>query len=442
MKLILAVDSEGGLAKNGQIPWKNKEETRHFRDMTLNSSVVMGRKTFESMGSKPLPLRENIVVGGGHLTSYEEAKKGEWLIGGAQLTETLFIEVKEVFLSVIEGDFECDLFLPFDVMDIFNMIQTIYYNKPRSYTRKWGAYVYKKGNGFTVYHCLPINYEEEELRNLIKEVYLTGTDQVDRTLVGTRSIFGAQLKFSLDRFPYQTFRRGYLKGIFEEMMWFLRGKTDSKILEEKKIMIWKGNSSREALDNLGHNTREEGDCGPIYGHQWRHWGAAYTNCHADYTNKGEDQIGKLVHDIKNNPHSRRLIISGWNVKDLQQMCLPPCHVLYQFRVVDGKLSCHFYQRSSDTVLAGHWNITSAALLVYLLAKTCDLLPGTLTVSYGDVHIYHNQLKDIDSLLQRVPLPYPTLNIKEKRENIEDYIWDDLELKNYHSYPALTYKMNV
>jgi thymidylate synthase len=286
---------------------------------------------------------------------------------------------------------------------------------------------------------------------MVQRIVDEGVFHGDRTGVGTQSIFGHQLSFSLEngRFPMSTIRKAFFKGIFEELMWFLRGQTDSNILSQKGVKIWEGNSSREALDKIGLNHLAEGDCAAIYGFQWRHWGAKYIDCKTDYTGQGIDQISNLIKEIKTNPYSRRLLLSGWNVEALSEMCLPPCHTFYQFEVSpasDGGpdyISCQYYQRSSDVLLAGHWNITSASLLTVLLAHHCGLRPLKLVVSYGNVHIYNNHRKSISEYLQRYPFDYPTIEIlTSPYENVWDYKLSDVKINRYIAHPAISLDMNA
>lgn len=463
MKLILAITKTGGIAKEGKIPWNITDETLFFKNMTIGGVVIMGRKTFDSIGKK-LPKRENIIIGKDH-TSIQDAisqgiefeKQGlnVWVIGGSEIAEAFQNYVTEAFLSVIHDDYECDLFAPQFVLETLNTIHRLYDNGKEGTGIKdiCAPKMYSKCKDYTIYQCFfQKNNEEIKFQNLIEKIVNEGTEtKLDRTQFGTRSVFGEQLKFSLEngKFPMSTLRSCFFRGIFEELMWFLRGQTDSNILSQKGISIWEGNSSRESLDKLNLTHREVGDCGSIYGFQWRHWGAKYIDCKTDYTGKGIDQISNLIHEIKTNPFSRRLLISGWNVEDLDQMCLPPCHTFYQFNVetaTDGGknfLSCHYYQRSSDILLAGHWNITSASLLTILLSYICDLRPKSLTVSYGNVHIYNNHKFGIPEYLYRFPFEYPTisLNPKTPRENIWDFEFGDIQIQNYNRHPNICFEMN-
>lgn len=294
--------------------------------------------------------------------------------------------------------------------------------------------------------------EEEMLFNyLLLEVYpsydgINNKVHQERTGKGAVSLFGRSLRFDISKsFPLLTARKLFFRGIFEELMWFLRGQTNSKILEEKGVTIWKANSSEETLKKL-KLPYTEGDCGPIYGHQWRYYGAEYKNCQTDYKGQGYDQIAEVVRLLKEDPFSRRIIINGWNPLDLNKVCLPCCHVLYQFNVREENsvkyLDCCFFQRSSDIFLAGGWNIASAALLTYLLASITGYTPGELIWQIGNIHIYSNHLDKVLSYLDREVYPFPTLKILNKKDNLEDYTFEDLLLENYQSGPAIKLEMNV
>lgn len=468
MKLILAVTKNGGIAKEGKIPWQIKEELAFFRRMTYGHTVIMGRKTYESIG-KPLPGRHNIIVGTGHSTFHNAVREGlklekegktVWIIGGSAIAEEFQSYISEAFLSVVEGNHDCDLFAPQYILDSITTINRLFNTKiPLEEKKKMIAEdmcaprIYAINNDYTVYQCFYTeNKEERRFQELIQTIIDEGVEHGDRTGVGTISIFGHQLQFSLENgnFPISTLRRSFFKGIFEELMWFFRGQTDSQILSDKGIKIWEGNSTREALDKIGLTHLQPGDCGAVYGFQWRHWGAKYVDCKTDYTGQGIDQLSNLITEIKKNPFSRRLLLSGWNVGDLGNMCLPPCHTFYQFEVSPAEdggknyLSCHYYQRSSDVLLAGHWNITSASLFTILLAHYCELRPKKLVVSYGNAHIYNNHRHTVAEHLQRYPFEYPTLEVNpvSNRENLWDYQFEDVKISGYISHPAISLDMNA
>lgn len=259
--------------------------------------------------------------------------------------------------------------------------------------------------------------------DLMRHVRDQGTVKGDRTGTGTISVFGHQMRFNLaDGFPMVTTKKLHLKSIIHELLWFLTGDTNIKYLQDNGVRIWD-----EWAD-------ENGDLGPVYGHQWRSWP----------TPDGQtvDQITHLVEMIKNNPDSRRLIVSAWNVSDVDHMALPPCHCLFQFYVADGKLSCQLYQRSADIFLGVPFNIASYALLTQMLAQVCDLEAGEFIHTFGDAHLYSNHMEQVDLQLSREPMTLPTMKINPDIRNIFDFTFEDFELVGYESHPHIAGKVAV
>jgi thymidylate synthase len=252
---------------------------------------------------------------------------------------------------------------------------------------------------------------------LIDRVLTHGTVKEDRTGTGVLSVFAHQMRFNLaDGFPLVTTKKLHLRSIIHELLWFLNGDTNIAYLNQNGVSIW--NAWADDAGNLG----------PVYGHQWRSW----------TTREGEtiDQLSNLIHDIKTNPTSRRLIVSAWNVGDLKQMALPPCHLLFQFYVANGKLSCQLYQRSADVFLGVPFNIASYALLTHMVAQQCDLDVGEFIWTGGDCHLYQNHLEQAKTQLSRDPLPLPTLAIQQKPASLFDYCFDDFKILNYTSHPGI------
>eukprot|EP00795_Rhopilema_esculentum_P011307 gene11307-21497_t len=240
------------------------------------------------------------------------------------------------------------------------------------------------------------NHDEHQYLNLIKHVLSHGKKKNDRTGnvfgTGTISVFGTQMRFSLrENFPLLTTKRVFWRGVAEELLWFIKGSTNAKELSEKGVHIWDANGSKEFLEGRGLGHREEGDLGPVYGFQWRHFGAEYSDMHANYKNKGIDQLAEVIKLIKNNPDDRRIIMSAWNPVDLPKMALPPCHSFVQFYVCDGELSCQMYQRSGDIGLGVPFNIASYSLLTCMIAHVCNLKPGDFVHTIGDAHVYANHV---------------------------------------------------
>lgn len=281
------------------------------------------------------------------------------------------------------------------------------------------------------------------LVSMFKTPIFLGVEKGDRTGVGTVSIFGAQMRFDMrNSFPLLTTKRVFWRAVAEELLWFVHGCTNAKILQDKNIHIWDGNSTREFLDKLGFTDREEGDLGPVYGFQWRHFGAKYRTCHDNYNNEGVDQLKQVIHTIRTNPNDRRIIMSAWNPMDIPQMALPPCHCLAQFYVSNGELSCQLYQRSADMGLGVPFNIASYALLTYMIAHITGLKPGDFIHTLGDTHVYKNHIEPLKEQLQRKPRNFPKLVIKRKVEDIEDFKFDDFEIVGYNPYPKIHMEMAV
>lgn len=257
----------------------------------------------------------------------------------------------------------------------------------------------------------------QQYLNLLKHIVETGTDKNDRTGTGTRSVFGYQMRFNLaDGFPLVTTKKTHLKSIIYELLWFLKGDTNIGYLKEHNVKIW----DEWADDN--------GDLGPVYGKQWRSWQGV--------NGIEVDQVKELIHTIKTNPDSRRMIISAWNVADLPKMKLMPCHCLFQFYVADGKLSCQLYQRSADVFLGVPFNIASYALLTMMIAQVCDLEPGEFVHSFGDVHLYKNHFEQAKLQLTRTPFSLPQMKINPAVKDIFNFKFEDFELINYESHPAI------
>ncbi|RLQ95178.1 thymidylate synthase [Falsibacillus albus] len=252
---------------------------------------------------------------------------------------------------------------------------------------------------------------------LCEHVLTNGIEKHDRTGTGTISTFGYQMRFDLSEgFPLLTTKKLHMKSIIHELLWFLKGDTNVKYLQENGVRIW-----NEWAD-------EDGNLGPVYGHQWRSW----------TTSDGStiDQITNVIDQIKNNPDSRRMIVNAWNVGDIETMALPPCHCLFQFYVADGKLSCQLYQRSADVFLGVPFNIASYALLTQMIAHVCDLEEGEFVHTFGDVHIYSNHMEQVNLQLSRQPYSLPKMKINRKVDSIFDFLYEDFTLENYEAHPHI------
>lgn len=289
-----------------------------------------------------------------------------------------------------------------------------------------------------------INVQEMQYLETIRRIIDTGYKREDRTGVGTLSIFGTQMRYSLrdNIIPLLTTKRVFFRGVAEELLWFIRGSTNAKDLQAKNIHIWDGNSTREFLDASGFIDRKEGDLGPVYGFQWRHFGAKYKTCYDDYTGEGIDQLSEVINRIKNNPNDRRIIMSAWNPIDIPEMALPPCHCLAQFFVANGELSCQLYQRSADMGLGIPFNIASYALLTHMIAHVTGLKAGELVHTTGDTHVYLNHVEPLEEQLRRVPKPFPRLHFKRNVQTIDEFQFEDFEIRGYDPYPTIKMEMAV
>lgn len=493
--LIVAFDNKCGIGKENELPWNLKNEMKHFTSITKTSTinlnkgkinaVVMGRNTWESIPDrfKPLSDRINIIV-----TSKAKDYKNDvekmvyyvediksiinlvdsknkqiqevFIIGGVRLyNEFINSEyLNHLYLTEVYDDFDCDTCLMErkdlnKKLEYYNLINCSEFKKEYCELNKKDIYYryldYMKKD-YDLESNIPIykNLEEEQYMTLLKEIKEKGIKRGDRTGTGTLSVFGKVQKFNLEEtFPLLTTKRMFLRGIFEELMLYLTGKTDNKILNEKGIHIWDGNTSKEFLEKRGLNY-QEGDMGETYGFNFRHFGGDYQGCHIKYE-KGEngfDQLENVIHLIKNDPESRRIIITLWNPKTNHKAALPSCLCWYQFYVDTNrnKLNLLINIRSSDFFLANNWNVCTGALLCHLLCNLegIDLEPGELTVVSGDTHLYINHLEQVEKNLLRTPRPFPKLLVKEQKKKIEHFTYEDLVLLGYNPYPGMKAPMAV
>ena len=280
---------------------------------------------------------------------------------------------------------------------------------------------------------------ERAYLDLLQHVLSQGTEKGDRTGTGTLSHFGAQLRFDLaDGFPLLTTKKVHFKSIVYELFWFLSGSTHVDYLQENGVRIWNEWATAEQTARFN---RPAGDLGPVYGHQWRNYGATKDE-NGIYNNDGIDQITQVIEQIKNNPNSRRLIVSGWNPAEAEQVALPPCHTLFQFFVADNKLSCQLYQRSADLFLGVPFNIASYALLTHMVAQVCGLEVGEFVWTGGDCHIYQNHREQVELQLTRELYTLPTLTLNPNVTDIFAFKYEDISVDGYESHPAIKAKVAV
>ncbi|MFQ6630266.1 hypothetical protein Gotur_008271 [Gossypium turneri] len=484
---VVAATKDWGIGKDGKLPWKLPSDLKFFKDVTLTTSdsgkknaVIMGRKTWESipLQYRPLPGRlnvvltrsgsfdiataENVVICGSMTSALELLAASPYclsiekvfVIGGGQIfRESLNAAgCDAIHITEIETSIECDTFMPAIDSSVFQPWYSSFPVVENNFRYCFTTYVRVRTSAvehfsqdcdqvldnkldsskFEIqnFSFLPKmifeKHEEYLYLNMIQDIISEGNLKGDRTGTGTLSKFGCQKVF--------------WRGVVEELLWFISGSTNAKVLQEKGIHIWDGNASREFLDSIGLTDREEGDLGPVYGFQWRHFGARYTDMHADYTGQGFDQLLDVIYKIKNNPNDRRIILSAWNPSDLKLMALPPCHMFAQFYVANGELSCQMYQRSCDMGLGVPFNIASYALLTCMIAHVCDLVPGDFIHVLGDTHVYSTHVRPLQEQLQKLPKPFPILKINPEKNHIDSFVASDFKLIGYDPHKKIEMKM--
>lgn len=478
-RLIAAVcKANNGIGFKGSIPWPRlRGDLANFRAHTDGHPVVMGSASFASLPStfRPLPGRLNIVLSrksrqqlqlpdsvllANSLEAAEALLKAHgisvaYVIGGQSVYQASLESPNwstRLLITEVDGEFPADRFFPLDQDEIknkFSLVSVSSGHSDEGVSYAFTEYVRRDPSrpGLSPF-ALPspvtrAAHDEWQYLDLVRRILDVGVRRGDRTGTGTLSIFGVQLRFSLREnvFPLLTTKRVFWRGVVEELLWFIRGRTDSNELADKRVHIWDANGSRKFLDSLGFTDRKEGDLGPVYGFQWRHFGADYTHAHADYSGKGVDQLSNLINTLRTNPTDRRMLLSAWNPAAIHKMALPPCHVMAQFFVSNGELSCQMYQRSGDIGLGVPFNIASYALLTRLIANVVGLSPGEFVHVIGDTHIYLNHVDALKEQLTRSPKPFPLLHVKSKK-NIDDFTFDDLTLEGYEPHRSIAMEMAV
>lgn len=289
---------------------------------------------------------------------------------------------------------------------------------------------------------VPENPDEQAYLQLLQEVIDMGEKRNDRTGVGSRAVFGRTLTFDLsNQFPLLTTKFVPFRTVAEELLWFVRGETDVRRLKERGVHIWDFNTSRDYLDRIGLHQYPEGDAGPIYGFQWRHFGAHYRGCDASYAGEGVDQLAQLIEKIQSEPDSRRLVLSAWNPVDIPKMALPPCHFACQFFVSGRDLKCLVSMRSADLGLGAPFNIASYALLTHIVAQVCGLRPRELTLHLGVAHVYENHVQALKEQISRAPYPFPRLRLDASVKGLTDFGTDSFTLENYQHHPKISLALN-
>lgn len=460
LNLIVAFGAKNfGIGKNGQLPWYLPDDLRHFASVTAGSVVIMGYNTWMSIPEdrRPLKNRLNIVITSREMKSdYDNLMfmtiddlddfiiangEGEaYIIGGAQLYEKYMGVCDRVYATVVDKTVDCDVFLPVKKLGLFEI---------ESYSELKRDEVEGCSFRYITYRKSQHLHDEYCYLNLLNNVMNVGKERPDRTGVGTKSMFAPNpLRFDLSGgvVPIVTTKFVGIKLIIKELLWFLKGCTDSKLLEAQGVNIWKGNTSREFLDKRGLADYREGDIGSMYGWIWRHVGAEYRGCDADYTGEGHDQIDELIEGLKTDPYSRRHMITTYCPIYNDGGVLLPCHgIITQFYVEDGGLlSCHVYCRSQDLFLGQVINFASYSILTHIIAKKTGLKAKQLVLSMGDAHIYLNHIEQVKLQLSRSPLPFPVLEIADgvAEKKIDDIVLEDFNLVGYLHHPVIKAEMAV
>ncbi|KAG1671709.1 hypothetical protein FOA52_007501 [Chlamydomonas sp. UWO 241] len=500
-QLVVAAERSMGIGKEGQLPWRLGGDLAYFRELTSRTSdsgrqnaVIMGRKTWESIPDKfrPLKGRVNVVLsrgfeaeddaendsrvgnGGAAASSAPSLPPGVHgagslesaleLLGGGELSgkvESVFVigggqvyadalahpSCTAVHLTAIDADCPgCDTFFPAIDASRFRVWSASAPMEEDGIRYTFACYTAESAPGggpVKLPRGMASRHDEQQYLELVDRIVSTGVYRPDRTGTGTHSLFGTSMRFDLRHtFPLLTTKRVFWRGVLEELLWFVSGSTNANQLRDKGIHIWDGNSSREFLDAGGFTEREVGDLGPVYGFQWRHFGAEYKDMHTDYTGEGVDQLADVIHRIKTNPNDRRIIMSAWNPAAMRLMALPPCHMFCQFYVANGELSCLMYQRSCDVGLGVPFNIASYAVLTLMIAQVCGLRPGEFVHMMGDTHVYSNHVEPLKEQLKNAPKHFPMLKINPAKTDIDAFTMDDFELLGYAPHKAIAMKMAV
>jgi dihydrofolate reductase/thymidylate synthase len=440
---VVYKNNKFGLGFGNKLLYKNPEDMKFFKNVTEGSTVVMGYKTWVSLPRKPLNGRVNIVLTKRHMncnpdlenvifTNFKDFKKSAsprdkiFVIGGGDIYKLFLqdslLKPKRLLFTLTEPEIskDIDTFLEPELIKDYKLVDFSDKLNFENLSYTFLEYIYNKEP-----------HEEYKYFDLFEKILKEGKQRKNRTNINTISIFGEQLRFDISKtIPLMTSKKVSFKNIVEELLWFCRGETDANILKNKGVKIWDGNSSREFLDARGLIDYPEGECGPIYGHQWRNF-------------NGVDQLKNVENLIKTDPTSRRIVLSAWNPVDLPKMALEPCHLLVQWYVNEGKLDCMFTMRSNDSI-ATNYNVISYAVLTYILAIKCGLTPGEIVYSVGDCHIYESNLEATKEQLKRDLRPFPSLKLCDsiKEKDWSEIIFEDFRLVGYFPNKAIKMSMAV
>ena len=470
MSIVISLNNKGLFGINGELAYKSMTDLSNFSRLTKTlGNVVMGSGTWKSLPEKTKPLQDriNIVVTNDSELKTEienlknefvkcvsnieevfelELDEGPCFVGGSQLITSLFqgnysYKIKKLYLTFYEDDSEPEegtyLHLPFEDYKVVSS----YYSKNTAVTTYKDEIMDMKLNHVTYKRVKNENYEQKYL-NAMKEILKLPPREGRNGL--THSTFGLQFKYDCSDglVPLLTTKKMAWKTCIKELLWFIRGDTDNKILQDQNVHIWDGNSTREFLDSRGLTHNREGDLGPVYGFQWRHFGAKYIDCDMDYTGYGVDQLQMCVDMLKNDKYSRRIIMSAWNPPDLDKSALPPCHVLMQWYVdSNDKLWLQFYQRSADMFLGYPFNAFSYSVFLHMMSRKTGIAPGGVVHSIGDAHVYGDHKDAVMEQLKNPILNQPKIKINFK-DNWEEYDITDFELIDYKSAGKISAPMSA
>ena len=452
--VILALDNNSGIGIKNKLPWKFSKDLKNFKELTTNKKpfqknvIIMGRRTMESIPNGFLLDRINIVISKtiksnkniNIVNSFSEALKlaysingcnsnNIWVIGGSHVYNDAFKhrDINNIYYTLIDNKFTCDTFIKLPKHQILNKLQ---FDDTDKNTQIINRLYYIEAKPY-------LNAENQYL-NLMKDILNNGEERETRNAI-TYSLFSKDLKFDVsESFPLLTSKRMYWRGIVEELLFFIRGDTNTKLLEHKGVKIWQGNTTREFLDNLSLDY-DEGEMGPMYGYQWRHFNKKYN----DNEDHGIDQLQNIINDINNVPTSRRLIMTDYNPSQVLEGVLYPCHsLILQFYVEDDKLSVKMYQRSADVFLGLPFNIASTTLLLYMISKITNKKPSMVSISLGDCHIYKDHKDQCFEQLNRDLYNLPKIKIPNFKniKDIESSQFEDYELIDYNYHPSIKAKM--
>lgn len=471
INVIYCSNTRDVIGTNNMLQYKIKEDLLYFKDITTNNNlnhllnyVVMGYNTWLSIGSKPLQNRINIVITKNHkddfnnknvfvFSSFEDFIHSKtnldnmpelFVIGGTQLYEYINKNYNNMIYKVYHTHIFDNTEYCNSLKFKFNLDNYMLMNSNKfttdngkvlledmTYTNKKLEYcfnVYQNRNTFN-------NLEEKQYLDIMENILKNNNTKNGRN-GEVISEFGQRMEFDLrNGFPLLTTKRVSWKTVLKELLWFINGHTDNKILKDKNVKIWNANASKEFLKSRGLNY-EEDDLGPVYGFQWRHFGAKYIDCNTDYTNQGKDQLMYIINEIKKNPNSRRLILNSWNASDIDKMALPPCHVMVQFNIDNEYIDAQLYQRSGDMFLGIPFNISSYAFLLSIIGHLTNYIPRKLIHIIGDAHIYNEHIKSVKIQLKRSPTLFPILKISDKLNDINNIEEEYFTIEKYVCYPTI------